>query len=166
MKKLFLLLSFVFATHVILAQNPVIIGRSQFNAGLGMSSSGIPVYLGLDYGIYKDITLGGEFSYRSYRENWKQDYYNHSVIGLSGNGNYHFNRLLNIPANWDFYAGLNLGFSSWNSPNAYKGSHSSGLGLGMQVGGRYYFKDNMGINLELGGGNVFSGGKIGISIKL
>lgn len=166
MKKQFLLLSFLFATSVLFAQSPVAKRQLQFNAGLGLSSSGVPIYLGLDYGIYKDITLGGEFSYRSYNENWKHDDYDHSVIGISGNGNYHFNSLLEIPANWDFYAGLNLGFSIWNSPNNYGGSHSSGLGLGTQVGGRYYFTDKIGINLEFGGGNVFSGGKIGISIRL
>jgi len=48
----------------------------------------------------------------------------------------------------------------------YPGSHTSGLGIGAQVGGRYYFSDNVGINIEFGGGNAFSGGKVGISILL
>ena len=39
--------------------------------------------------------------------------------------------------------------------------------LGFQIGGRYYFTNKVGINLEFGGGhNTLSGGKIGISIKL
>lgn len=168
MKKQFLMLSFLITTSVLFAQNPIAKGQSQFNAGVGLSSWGIPVYLGLDYGIHKDITLGGELSYRSYRNNRKGYNYTHSIIGISGNGNYHFNSLLKIPTNWDFYAGLNIGFYIWNSPNDYydDGSHSSGLGLGAQIGGRYYFTDKIGINLELGGGNAFSGGKFGISIKL
>lgn len=152
--------------QVTFAQSPIARRQAQFNAGLGLSSSGVPVYLGLDYGIYKDITIGGEVSYRSHNESWKQNDYTNSVIGLYGNGNYHFNSLLEIPANWDFYAGLNLGFSIWNLANNYGGSHSSGLGLGMQIGGRYYFTDNIGINLEFGGGSVTSDGKIGISIRL
>lgn len=157
---------FIITTSVIFAQNPVSEGQSQFNAGVGLSSWGMPVYFGLDYGIQKDITLGGELSYRSYSENWDHDNYNHSVIGISGNGNYHFNSLLKIPTNWDFYAGLNLGLYIWNSPNNYGGSNSSGLGLDAQIGGRYYFTDKIGINLEFGGGNAFSGGKLGISVKL
>jgi len=73
---------------------------------------------------------------------------------------------LNIPSPWDFYAGLNLGFYSWNSPRDYEGSHTSGLGLGGQIGGRYYFSNKVGINLEFGGGNAFSGGKFGLTIKI
>jgi outer membrane immunogenic protein len=40
------------------------------------------------------------------------------------------------------------------------------LGLGIQVGGRYYFNEKFGLNLEFGGGNYVSGGKFGISLKL
>jgi len=72
---------------------------------------------------------------------------------------------MRIPQNWDFYAGINIGFFIWNSPNDYEGSHTSGLGLGAQIGGRYYFNNRVGLNLEFGGGNAFSGGKIGVSIK-
>ena len=74
--------------------------------------------------------------------------------------------MLNIPRDWDFYAGLNVGFVSWSSPKGYGGSYNSGLGLGAQVGGRYYFNRNVGINLEFGGGNEFSGGKIGLTFIL
>ncbi|NCA84012.1 MAG: hypothetical protein EOM83_00380 [Clostridia bacterium] len=147
-------------------QSPLPIGKAQLNLGIGFSNWGVPFYVGLDYSVHKDITLGGEFSYRSYNEDWKNHDYHHNVMGFSGNGNYHFNTLLNIPQNWDFYAGLNLGFFVWSSPGDYDGDHSSGIGLGAQVGGRYYLSDKVGLNLEFGGGNAFSGGKFGISIKL
>jgi outer membrane immunogenic protein len=39
------------------------------------------------------------------------------------------------------------------------------LGLGAQIGGRYYFNNNWGINLELGGANTTSGYKIGASYR-
>jgi outer membrane immunogenic protein len=148
------------------AQNPVAKGQSQINIGVGLSSWGIPFYIGLDHGIHKDVTLGGELSFRTYNDRYNSYKYNHSVIGISGNVNYHFNSLLNIPSNWDFYAGLNIGFYYWNSAKDYKGRYSSGLGIGGQIGGRYYFTDRFGLNLEFGGGNAFSGGKFGISIKL
>jgi outer membrane immunogenic protein len=147
------------------SQTPVQKGETQLNGGLGFSGWGVPIYVGLDYGIHSDISIGGELSYRSYHDNWAGGY-DLSVIGILGNGNYHFNRILKISNPWDFYAGLNIGFYIWNSPSGYGGNHNSGLGLGVQVGGRYYFSKTFGINLEFGGGNTAAGGKIGVSIKL
>lgn len=166
MKKQLLIISFLLCSSLIFAQSPVSKGESQINVGVGLSSWGIPVYIGLDYGIHPDITLGGELSYRTYRDKYSNVNYDHSVFGISGNGNYHFNRVLGIPRNWDFYAGLNLGFYIWQSSDAYYGSHSSGLGFGGQIGGRYYFNDKVGLNLEFGGGNAFSGGKLGLTFRL
>lgn len=166
MKKLILFTLAIFAFNSTQAQCPINKGQAQLNAGFGFSSWGLPVYVGMDFGVHKDVTVGGEASFRSYNGNWNSKNYRHSVLGISANGNYHFNHLLEIPLEWDFYAGANLGFYIWNSPDDYDGDNVSGLGLGIQVGGRYYFKDNLGLNLEFGGGNAFSGGKIGISIKL
>ena len=152
---------------VLYGQNPIAKGQSQLNLGVGLSHWGIPVYLGFDHGVHKDITVGAELSYRDYNEYWKKkNYYHHRIIGISANGNYHFNSILNMPQNWDLYGGLNVGFYSWSSPELYPGSHTSGLGLGAQVGGRYYPTEKLGINLEFGGGNAFSNGKLGISIRL
>lgn len=166
MKKQLFILSFVLLYSLGFAQSPISKGESQLNAGIGLSSWGVPLYIGIDYGVHPDITVGGEVSFRSYHDNYANVRYNHSVTGISGNGNYHFNRILEIPSEWDFYAGLNLGFYIWNSPDNYAGSNSSGLGLGGQVGGRYSFSDKIGLNLEFGGGNAFSGGKLGLTFKL
>jgi outer membrane immunogenic protein len=159
-------LSFVLSINNLIAQSPLPLGKTQLNLGVGLSGWGVPVYLGFDYSVHKDITIGGEFSYRSYNENWKSVYYRHNVMGFSGNANYHFNSLLKIPQIWDLYAGLNIGFYAWSSPRTYSGSNNSGLGLAAQIGGRYYFNSKVGVNLELGGGNAFSGGKFGLTIKL
>jgi len=167
MKKIFILcLMLLSASFIANAQNPLPVGRAQLNAGLGFSDWGVPVYLGLDYGVHKDVTLGGELSFRSYRDNFNNNGYSHSILGISGNGNYHFNSALNISEKFDFYAGLNLGFYVWTSSADYPGNHNSGLALGLQVGGRYYFTQNVGLNLEFGGGSAFSGGKIGLTFKL
>jgi hypothetical protein len=165
MKKLFLLVALAVISGLSFGQSPLSVGRNQLNVGIGLSEWGLPVYIGLDHSVQKDITVGGELSYRAYNENYSNYSYHHSITGLSANGNYHFNSILNIPRNWDFYAGLNLGFYVWTSPNGYPGSHQSGLGLGAQIGGRYYFSDKVGLNLEFGGGNAFSGGKFGLSFK-
>lgn len=168
MKKFFVVIAFLLLGSIASnAQSPLPVGSSQLNFGVGLSEWGVPLYVGLDYSADKDITVGGEFSFRGYEENWKKKYYRRSIIGISGNVNYHFNSLLHISRKWDFYAGLNLGFYAWSSPPLdYDGNHASGLGLGLQVGGRYYFSNKVGINLELGTGNAFSGGKFGLSIKL
>lgn len=166
MKKILLSLALVLVTSVAFSQSALYVGSSQLNLGVGLSDSGIPVYLGFDHSIARDITLGAELSYRAYNENWQNDYYNHNIIGLSGNANYHFNTIFGLSPRWDFYAGANIGFYIWTSPDGYTGNHSSSLGLGGQIGGRYYFNNNMGLNLEFGGGNAFNGGKVGLSFRL
>ncbi len=166
MKKISIICSFVLFTTCLFAQSQISKGQSQFNAGFGLSSWGLPLYIGLDYGMMEDITVGGELSYRSYSDHFFGENYKHTIIGISGNGNYHFNSLLNIPDNIDFYAGLNLGFYIWSSSSSYTGDNASRLGLGLQVGGRYYFNDKLGVNLELGGGNAFATGKLGLSFRL
>jgi len=162
MKKVAVLIILLTLAALAFAQSPIAKGEKQVNAGIGLSSWGLPVYVGIDYGIHPDISVGGEISYRS----WEYGSYNHSIIGLLVNGNYHLNKLMELPPEFDFYAGLNLGFYIWISPEEYGGSKSSGLGLGGQVGGRYYFTDKLAANLELGGGTALSGGKLGLSYKL
>jgi outer membrane immunogenic protein len=146
------------------AQAPLRVGRNQLNFGVGISGWGVPLYIGFDHGFRKDITLGGEFSFRSFNDNFNNNKYRHSIISLSANGNYHFNSILSIPRNWDFYAGLNLGYYYWNSPTTYRGDGESGIGLGAQIGGRYFFSQNLAANLELGGATVTSGGKFGLTL--
>ncbi|MGV8962519.1 MAG: outer membrane beta-barrel protein [Candidatus Saccharimonadaceae bacterium] len=166
MNKQFLILFLLISTSAVFAQRPISNGQTQLNLGVGLSSWGVPVYLGFDYGVHPDVTLGAEVSYRGYNDNYYKHKYRHSIIGFSGNANYHFNNVLNLPSPWDFYAGLNLGFYNWSSPKDYEGSHTSGLGLGGQVGVRYFFNNKVGLNLEFGGGNAFSGGKVGLTFKL
>ncbi|MFP5039761.1 hypothetical protein [Parasediminibacterium sp. JCM 36343] len=168
MKKILLAFTVLLAFGTSYGQGSLTPGKAQLNLGLGFSSWGVPVYLGIDYGASRDITVGGELSVRSYREDWRgnHDYYKSTITGISGNVNYHFNRVLEIPKDFDFYAGLNVGFYVWSLPAAYDGTHSSGLGLGGQVGGRYYFTNKFGLNLEFGGNNAFGNGKIGVTFKL
>jgi len=166
MKKLIILSALILAGHMTFAQYALSKGQAQFNAGLGFSSWGIPVYAGIDAGVHKDISVGGELSYRSYHDRHNEHRYDHGILGLSGNGNYHFNSLLNIPKQWDFYAGLNVGLYFWNSDDDYPGNRNSGLALGAQIGGRYYFTERFGLNLEVGGANSLSGGKFGVTITL
>jgi hypothetical protein len=145
-KKLFISACLACLSTVALAQSPLGEGGKQFNFGLGLYGSNVPVYLGVDFGVHPDITLGGQASF-----DLGFDY-----LGLSVRGDYHFNTILEIPRDWDFYAGLNVGFLQ-----GVQNDFESGLDLGLQVGGRYYWSD-WGVNLEIAGG-LASGGRIGLS---
>jgi outer membrane immunogenic protein len=164
MKKIAILLA-VFTFGFANAQAPLEEGALQLNAGFGASGWGTPVYVGLDYGIAPNFTLGGELSYQSYNTAG----FDNSILGLQANGNYHFNEVLDIPSEWDFYAGANLSYFNWSSKyNGNKQTYdgADNFGLGLQIGGRYFFTDRFGVNLQFGGGNVVSGAKIGITYKL
>jgi len=147
------------------AQSPLEKGKWQLNAGIGTSGWGTPVYLGFDYGIHRDWTLGIEGSYQSH--SYGASRYSSSIVGLGVNGNYHFDHVLDLPKSWDLYAGLGLTYYHWNYSNkSFADSNATNTGLGAQLGARYFFTNRFGINLELGGGNATSGGKIGITYKL
>ena len=153
------------------AQAPLEEDGLQLNAGLGTSGWGTPVYVGLDYGIATNFTIGGELSYQSYNQNFGAAVgeVKSSIFGIQANGNYHFNEILDISSEWDFYAGANLNYYSWSSKqngSTYNYDGADNFGLGLQVGGRYFFNENFGVNLQLGGGNVVSGAKLGITYKL
>jgi hypothetical protein len=127
-------------------------GKMQFNGGISFSGIGWLI-AGVDYGFEKNISIGGELSVGTSARGLGS--YS-SVFGLNANANYHFVELLELEDIFDVYAGLNLGVYT----------DIALIGLGGQIGGRYYFKKNMAVNVELGGGNVFRGGKVGLSILL
>lgn len=162
MKKIILLLGLFVSFATVSAQGTLEKGEFQINAGFGFSNWGVPVYLGADYCIMDDITVGGEISYRS------KTYQNikYTSFGILANGNYHFNRLLKIPSEFDVYAGASIGYYNWshnnNSGVLFDPHYTSGLAWGLQIGGRYFFSDNFGVNLELGGGNAVAG-KLGVT---
>jgi outer membrane immunogenic protein len=145
------------------AQSPLGNGGKQLNAGFGFSNFGLPVYLGLDFGVHKDITIGPRLSYRSYNYRFNNNSYNQSLTVLSFNGNYHFDSLFELPSEWNIYAGLTMGYYLWSS--AEFGGQASGIGLDGQVGVRYFLSDKFGLNLEFGGGTG-TGGTFGITYLL
>jgi outer membrane immunogenic protein len=157
MKKIALLVVMFISLNTAFAQATIDKGYKDVNFGVGFSGYGLPVYFGMDFGVYKDITVGFNAAVRF------DDYYNNS-LGISGNGNYHFNSLLELPSQWDLYAGLSLGYIIWFGDDGYDGGDDFGLDL--QVGGRYFWNDSWAINVEFGGGTAFSGGKIGVTKKL
>ena len=171
MKKL-LLVGAVALSAVVFGQR-VQKGESQINAGIGFASDfGTPFYLGFDYGVHPDITIGVQGSYASKDYNYGGfTSFKGTWFGVGVNANYHFNTILKIPNNWDLYAGGTLAYNSFDYkyPNGLNsdvfGGTSSGVGFAGQIGARYYFTNNFGLNVEFGGGTIASGGKAGISYK-
>ncbi len=168
MKKLVVVLVGVFFTSVALGQG---LGERalRINAGLGFNSSnwGVPIYAGLDYSIHPDITAGAVLSYASRTYNYEVYSNKGTWVGIGVKGDYHFNSLLEIPNNWDVYAGLTLSYNYFSYDQSWAANYSnydtSGLGLSIQIGGRYYFNEQWAINLELGGNSIASSGKLGVS---
>jgi hypothetical protein len=61
------------------SQSPLPKGKTQINAGVGFSERGIPIYFGFDHGIHDNVSLGGEFSYRGYKDIWRGNSYKHNI---------------------------------------------------------------------------------------
>ncbi len=164
MKKLALIFSVIVLLGYTTNAQPIQEGETQINAGLGLSTYGLPVYAGVEFGLENNFSVGGELSYRKYS---KYSIYSPTITTIAAFGNYHFNELLEIPSEWDVYAGLNLGYSIWSNNDVYDYSWFKGSGVYItgQIGGRYYVNDNFAINLELGGG-TYSGGKLGVTFKI
>ncbi|WP_281636656.1 hypothetical protein [Flavobacterium marginilacus] len=170
MKKLILIIAFGFLSNGIFAQSSLKEGGIQLNAGVGVSDWGfVPFYFGLDYGLVKDVTIGGQISYLTNNDNYYYGNYNYnhnSAVGIGANGNYHFNRILDIPSKFDFYAGASVTGLIWNYDNKDYHPGYDPLNVGLQVGGRVFFNNHFGINLELGGGSTVSVAKFGVTYKL
>lgn len=144
--KLFILsILTIFTISFANAQSPIGEGGVQFNGALGIhDKDATPVFLGLDYGIAPNFTVGANAGIGG------------SLLLIGANGNYHFDELLSLPSKWNVYGGANIGLYSFKQKSA--------LDLGLQIGGRYFFSDTIGANLEFGGGTNVTGAKLGVSI--
>ena len=153
MKKIifvFLFAAFLFAGNAFSQSAPLSKGQKQLNFGLGLDSWGLPIYAGLDFAVHKDITIGPEV--------YLKLEYDSNNFGVAFRGDYHFNSLLGIPKEFDFYAGANIN-------HFFSEHYDHPTNLDFQIGGRYYWS-KWGVNLELGGGRYTQGGKFGLSLKL
>lgn len=166
MNRLFVLVVSVILNATTFSQSPVSSGKIQANAGLGLTRNGVPVYFGFDYGFKKTITLGGEAFYSNFNERYNYSNYNISMLGITANGNWHFNGLLPIPESVNIYTGLSIGYYNWIYPSNYMENNLSSVRLGIQIGGRYFFNSKFALNFELNSNPIYSGSKFGLTYKL
>lgn len=148
------------ASSEILSEGDRVAGGS---IGLSLASWNNAATFGANYeqGFIDDVFpdfnlgLGALLQYANY--SWFND--NFSITTLAAQANLHYD--LGIE-NFQPYGGLLLGFSvvsgDW-------GNNNSSLGLGAQVGGRYYFRDDLAATVRLntsaagfGGYSVLSAG--------
>ena len=141
------------------------------NTGLGMSTRGLPLFVGIEQTLDDHISAALIGTFQSGRENGSAGTWNHQYFGAGIQGNYHFIEL--APSPFDLFAGLTLGWfahrykwaGSGPAPGSYNGSAIGGMGLSGQIGGRYTYKD-MTFLLQMDGGTLMSGFLVGLSFPL
>ncbi|PID69767.1 MAG: hypothetical protein CR985_04155 [Flavobacteriales bacterium] len=170
MKKVILLVAVLFSVVIFSQRNQK--GIIQVNGGIGVVPSlGILIHTGADYGITNDITGGVQLSYATSTSKSYNIEYDETWVCLGFNANYHFNNLLQLPNEFDTYAGTTLAYSSlsYNYPSTiseeFRKTTPSPIRFGLQVGGRYFFTDNIAVNAELGGGTIKGTFKTGITFR-
>ena len=143
MKKQFLVLTLI---SIFTFTNAFSQARNELNFGLIGANYEIPVH--------KDITIAPGAS-TNFDLNW---------ITLYVRGNYYFDNLFKITSpSWDVYGGLGAGYAIYNGDK----DKSSDLDIGLHAGGRWFWNDQWGVYLELGGGSTQgANGGIGLTVKL
>ena len=164
MKKFLLLAIIAVFSISAFSQVPISVGDKQLNFGIGNHGNrnfrSNVFYVGFDYCVFNDITIGG---------NLGLSFYSKSSISIitfvpAFVGDYHFNTLIGIPSEFDFYAGLDLGLPVYFGDLTGTGD----LDIGTHVGGRWYWDEKWGLNLQMGLGFISgsSGFGFGLSMRM
>jgi hypothetical protein len=144
MRKITLLIVFAFIISAIsFAQGdgnaPLGKGGKQINFGVGFID-GIPLYVGVDFGVHRDVSLGPEIDFDLSGFDWMR---------IKFRADYHWNSLIGIPSEWDFYSGVGLGPKIRLDNNDNNNNNDVGFLFQVNIGGRWYWSD-WGINSEFG----------------
>jgi hypothetical protein len=127
----------------------VVMANAQAQKYLNFGGAGTGLYASIEIPVASAITLAPQLS---------TDYdFNQWVVAAKGN--YYFDELFGLSSPWDVYAGLNVGWRIDSEDN-----DNSGGNWGAQVGGRWFWNDKWGLNLEFGGGSGVTGG-LGVTMK-
>ncbi len=140
MKKTLLLIAFIASTTFMFGQ-----AQRQLNFGIIGASFDIPVASAIAIAPFAGTDLNLDY------------------LNLGVKANFYFDELIGLPAAWDLYAGANAGFAMWIG----KDNGTSGVDIGLQVGGRWFWNEKWGIYLEFGGGHHSKGtAGLGLTMKM
>lgn len=164
-------------------------GYKQVNFGIKLQENGIPVYLGMDFGVGKMITVGPRIIIHSQGESMKQMVptangreeheisYRYTLAIPSFRGDYHFSGHINgLPPELDLYGGLTLGFVVVRSSTQMRidgkltddqpePHNNITPKLWGQLGARYFFTNSWGVQLEFATLNRANSGSVGLSYR-
>jgi hypothetical protein len=145
MKKLFLMMTFLFCGAAFQAQAYTGSGDQKVNAGLAAWGYGTGVAGTYDYGINDLISVGAGLNL--YFNNYKDNNHDNQFFAF-GRVNFHLNKAIQLPDKLDIYPGLDVGVL-----------HRE-FGVGAHVGARYFFTNNIGVYAEVG-----NNGSLGVSFN-
>jgi len=143
MKKIILIVVAILAVNFAFSQ-----AKSELNFG----GLGTGLYLSYEIPVASAVTIAPLA-----KTDWD---FNHLVLGVKAD--YYFDELFGLPDAWDVYGGLNGGYRIWFSDGH---SASDSFDIGAEIGGRWFWSDRWGLNLEFGGGTSVNGG-LGITMRL
>jgi hypothetical protein len=142
-------------------------GESVLGAGLALgglngaagSTTVPPVYLGFDYGVHPDVSVGLVASY--YKSSVAIGYglgdFSYTYYTVGGRGSYHFGKYLPVEK-LDLYGGLMLAYgvvsvsTSAPGPTALSAASTNLIVWGAHLGARYFFTQALAAQVELGVG--------------
>jgi len=84
-----------------------------------------------------------------------------SFLTLGVKANFYFDDMIGLPSEWDVYAGANGGFALDIGNN-----NGNDFGIGLHIGGRWFWSDKWGVYLEGGAGNLGGNGGVGLTMKM
>ncbi len=109
-------------------------GGKLLNFGIGFID-GIPMHIGVDFGVHQDVTLGPEVDFDLSGFDWMR---------IKFRADYHWNTLMGISGPWDVYSGAALG-----PKIGFGGNGNVDFLFQVNLGGRWYWSD-WGLNSEFG----------------
>ena len=172
MKKLILITLLQAITLLSYSQLAYQRGDKQINFGLNLGQ-GLGVYGSYENGVMDNISVGLEFGFGVNNANFSltSSTYYQSNFRFSANANYHFSQLIGVNEQWDFYGGLDIGYSFWTDGKALPSNdeyswYTNSFLIGGHGGARWFWNEQWGVNLEVGGGLGYFVFKTGLTVKL
>ena len=146
-----IVLAVLFVSSLSLAQTTGLFNKGglYITPQIGLNGLSFPFGASVEYGLTENIGIGGTVTYWG----WNETYWKSSVIVISAEALYHLTKI-NVNK-LDLYGGAGLGYGIYSVSyksgygDSFSSSGSSGLDLGIIVGGRYYFSPKMAVSLRI-----------------